>query len=155
MVNPLQSSFYIPQGGGKQPTRPAGNPFQTIPGVYGSILTDQDILALSQSPQKKSGFLKKLLTGTAVVGGTILGGIAFKRYFPGAAAKVGSVIPDLVKKPFSAAAGTGIGQKAAQVGDAVLSRSESLLGKASGAVPQAQGFLAGVKGFFGKLIGKG
>lgn len=163
MPNSLQSNFFALQNSRTQPSSLFGprpnHPFDTIPGLYGSIPTDQDILALSQPPKQKSGFFKKLLKGTALAGGLVLGGIALKRYFPSAAAQVSSYIPGLLKKPVNFAAGTGIGQKIGQYGEAALIQSEGLIGKLRGqapnVVPQAQGFFSKAKNYLGGLFGRG
>lgn len=102
----------------------------------------QDFYVQSAPPEpKKSGFFNKLLKGTALVGAAILGGIAFKRYAPGTAAKVSSYIPELVKKPADYIANTGVSQKIGELGNSALTHSEGLYAKA--------------KDFALNLIGKG
>jgi hypothetical protein len=103
-------------------------PLQTIPGIYGSILPEQDLFALSQ-PKKKSGFLSKLVKGTALVGAAVLGGLAFKRYAPNVAIQVAGYIPDIVKQPVNYAAQTGIGQRVGYYGESLLTHSEGWLGQ--------------------------
>lgn len=107
------------------------NGIQTIPGVYGSILPEQDVLQLSQ-PKPKSGFFSKLLKGTALIGAAVLGGVAFKRYAPNAASQVASYIPELLKKPVNYTAQSGLGQKAGQAAESLLTHSEGWFGKAKG-----------------------
>ncbi|WP_373531154.1 hypothetical protein [Vampirovibrio sp.] len=151
MPNTIQSGFYAPQpplNGGRRPA-----PFQVIPGRYGSILTTQDLLALGEPPQKKSGFFKTLLKGTAVAGGVLLGGIALKRYFPNAAQTVLAYTPELIQKPFQSAAATRAGQTLGHYGQEIFVQAERLLGKAPNALPEATGIVGKAKNWISGWFG--
>lgn len=102
---------------------------QTIPGLYGSIQPERDVLHLSHQ-KPKSGLLSKVLKGSALIGATVLGGVAFKRYAPNAASQVASYIPDLLKKPVNYTTQSSIGQKAGQAAESLLAHSEGWFGKA-------------------------
>lgn len=78
----------------------------------------------SGKTKDKPGFFKRAFKASVALGGAIVGGLALKRYFPNAAAKVGEVIPGFIKGPFNQLAETGIAQKISGYGQSFLNHSE-------------------------------
>ncbi len=139
----------------------ASRNFQTIPGVYGTIQTP-DTFVLNTPSEPKSSLLSKAVKGTLLAGATILGGVAFNRFAPNAAATVASYIPGLIKKPFNYLAGTGFGSSIGQYAGTAVEKAAGLIGKLLGKVPsqpaqQAQGMIGKIfspfKSLFGKFFG--
>lgn len=104
------------------------NRYADMPGFYNAFPT-ADTYGGKPLPQpKKSGLFSKLLKGVGIGAAALLGGIAFKRYAPQAAQKVGSYVPNFIHSPLNKIADSGVGKFSASAGNQVFATAENLFG---------------------------